>query len=214
MIFGAIEGSVICPGCEQPVFLDGLWETAHCDRCSNEIELGKEFWKNYLPDFLKDIRGYKEKQGSTCQTMGGLRTSWKYYRLKPRCTFCNTYYDFDFASKEPPYFLQCGNCKRKSPVTGRPKWLQRTLPAIKLLINSDFEETSEGFENLSEPVVFSCPKCGASLNINGAERLVPCEYCRVKVYLPDNLWFKLHPAKTKTMWFIGFESKELKKSKD
>ncbi len=60
-------------------------------------------------------------------------------------------------------------------------------------------------KTVSEPVAFSCPQCAGSLMIDGNERLIQCEYCETRVYLPDDLWLQLHPAKKKTRWFIGFE---------
>ena len=41
--------------------------------------------------------------------------------------------------------------------------------------------------------------------IDGEDRIVICEYCETNVYLPDDLWLRLHPAKKKNRWFVGME---------
>jgi len=64
---------------------------------------------------------------------------------------------------------------------------------------------SDEKQPVSEPVAYSCPQCAGSLMIDGTDRLVKCSYCETRVYLPDDLWLRLHPAKKKSRWFIGFE---------
>jgi hypothetical protein len=36
---------------------------------------------------------------------------------------------------------------------------------------------------------------------------VPCQYCKTDVYLPDDLWRRLHPVKTMAPWFVRFEGR-------
>jgi hypothetical protein len=38
-------------------------------------------------------------------------------------------------------------------------------------------------------------------------RLCPCSFCRADVYLPDDLWRRLHPAKVVQRWYITFRGK-------
>jgi hypothetical protein len=63
-------------------------------------------------------------------------------------------------------------------------------------------------EDAARPVVMACPHCGGALRLSGeSERLVPCQFCKADVYLPDDLWRRLHPAKTVREWFVRFEGK-------
>jgi len=57
----------------------------------------------------------------------------------------------------------------------------------------------------ARPVVMSCPKCAAALEVTGdSERTVTCQYCQSPVYLPDPLWQRLHPVQQAAWWFIEY----------
>jgi hypothetical protein len=59
----------------------------------------------------------------------------------------------------------------------------------------------------AKPVLFACPSCAGNLEIDGKERIVECKFCQSKVYLPDDLWFSLHPVVSKERWYITFDNK-------
>lgn len=50
-----------------------------------------------------------------------------------------------------------------------------------------------------------CPKCSASLDITAdSQRTVACKYCETDIYLPDDLWLRLHPVKKAERWYIEY----------
>jgi hypothetical protein len=40
-----------------------------------------------------------------------------------------------------------------------------------------------------------------------AERTTTCRYCEASVFIPDELWRRLHPAKTMRTWTLTYEGK-------
>jgi len=55
-------------------------------------------------------------------------------------------------------------------------------------------------------VALQCPACGAALHVAAERaRLAPCDYCRTDVYLPDDVWARLHPSDTIRHWYVRFE---------
>jgi hypothetical protein len=109
-----------------------------------------------------------------------------------------------------PYVHKCPKCDRDMPVVPVPDWVKKGLPPATVVVGGSLqgkEEKGKGEEAPTEPIAFSCIKCGGALMVDGSERVVPCEFCGVKVYLPDDLWLRLHPAKVKERWRIGFDEK-------
>jgi len=90
------------------------------------------------------------------------------------------------------------------PVKHSPDWLRELLSQVLLILNAEESEPGGAKGELTgQLVVFSCPKCGGALDVDGSDRILECRYCGSKVYLPDDLWLRLHPAKTVQRWFLG-----------
>ena len=174
------------------------------------ISIPESFWKGILDDVRTAlIEELDEGEGTRSTIFGEFNTSLLYGELRPYCSSCRTDYELD-ESRETPYEYDCAECGKKGHVDGVPDWLRRVCATAAVLVNAE-GGASEGrgasdSERAAEPVALSCPKCGGSLLVDGSERLVPCDYCNVSVYLPDAVWFRLHPVATKGRWFIGYSS--------
>lgn len=206
MEYGVFEWSINCPKCDSPVMLNGPLETAHCDKCQADIPIPHDYWKGILEDIMKEIKEeLEEGEGSNSTIFGTFKTTMMYGQLHPRCEKCKTGFEVN-EKLEKIYTHTCSECGKKIPVSPAPEWLKGIFPYLKLVVNAELETGIRSNEpEVSGPIVFSCIKCGGALEVDGTDRLVPCQYCGVNVYLPDDLWFRLHPAKTKERWFIGFE---------
>jgi sugar lactone lactonase YvrE len=53
-----------------------------------------------------------------------------------------------------------------------------------------------------QPIVLYCANCKAPLSVDGSSRIVRCQYCSTDVYLPDDLWQRLHPVATVARWYL------------
>ncbi len=186
--------------------LNGPLQIAHCDRCQADITIPHEYWKDMLADILEEVKTeFEEGDGTNSNVFGTFKTTMLYGKLRPRCEKCKTRIEQDGPVTQQVKY-ECTECGAVIPIDPPPAWFSKLLPSVKVLFNAELESGSRSVEpEVSGPIVFSCPKCGGALEVDGTERLLPCPYCNVTVYLPDDLWFRLHPIKQKERWFIGFE---------
>jgi Zn finger protein HypA/HybF involved in hydrogenase expression len=202
---GMIECSIKCPKCDGPVPLNGPWETAHCDRCQTDIDVPHDFWTDMFDDIIEDIKtDLAEGEGRNSTIFGTFNTTLLYGHLIPYCLECKTDLDMDKMdlALAKPYVHKCPNCGSETNVDPPPAWAKEEYAKARVFVNAIMESGDEGeAPTVSGPVAFTCPQCGGALMIDGTERLMPCKFCGVNVYLPDDLWFRLHPAKIKRRWF-------------
>lgn len=195
-----VELSMPCPRCDRPVPIDGPVESAHCMYCQNDMEIGREYWQNVLADGCAEMQGTTVGQGSGSMMFGANTSNLTLGRLDPYCNSCKT----DFLepwSLESGTIYECRKCGAGWPVQEPPGWLTKAVPRIVQLINADLSGKT-GAETGTEPVSVSCPKCSGSLTVDGSSRLVRCQWCDSRIYLPDGLWSRLHGAKRKRRWFV------------
>ena len=108
-------------------------------------------------------------------------------------------YDLDVTIAEPPAALR----ERSSEP---PDWL--VVPSLRRLFGAQQEapEPSVVVDDSARPVVMSCPKCSATLDLDEkSKRLTTCGDCGTDVYLPDDLWRRLHPVKQAERWYVEYE---------
>jgi hypothetical protein len=66
----------------------------------------------------------------------------------------------------------------------------------------------------ARPVVMTCPQCGAALHVTAeSQRTTTCQFCPVDVFLPDELWRRLHPVKVVRPWWVRFEGSTRRQEK-
>ena len=206
MIYAMVECAISCPKCDGPVPLNGPWEAAHCDRCQTDTPVPHDFWKGVFDDILEEIRSgeLKEGEGRNSTQFGMFRTTLLYGCLKARCEKCKTGIEVD-ENLAAPYVHACPGCGLKTDVAPSPPWLRQVVPPARVLVAAQMLSGGDvGKSAAIGPVIFTCPQCGGALKVDGSDRLIPCTFCGASVYLPDDLWLRLHPAKTKARWFVGF----------
>lgn len=117
--------------------------------------------------------------------------------------------------------IPCPGCGTGCPTYPAPPWLKAELPTALQVFGGD-PKTANNQAGLQmdlavespQPVVMSCPSCNGGLTIGADnERTTPCPYCQASVFLPDELWKRLHPAQTMTRWTLTYTGK-LKTAKD
>jgi DNA-directed RNA polymerase subunit RPC12/RpoP len=215
VLYGMLELSIRCPKCDGPIPLNGPWEVAHCDRCQADVDVPHDYWTDLLSDIAQALKTeLQEGEGTNATIFGNFHTTMMYGRLKPYCLGCKE--DFEpRADAAEEYVHKCPSCGHETLVAPAPAWLREEYPAARVVVNATPQGKVEGESAAaSGPIAFSCIKCGGALEVDGSERLVPCPFCGVKVYLPDDLWLRLHPAKTKARWFVGFDEGKIKAEAD
>lgn len=186
--------------------VDGPVSKAHCIYCQNDIEIDREYWITQIEEGCREMQNTPRGMGSGSMFMGTRSGNLTLGRLNPYCDNCKT--DFkDPWNLSPGTQYECSKCGSRWPVSAPPEWLAEALPGIKLLINALVDTDSgkdSGLKGLSA-FSLSCPSCSGNLPVDGSSRLVRCIYCDRQVYLPDNIWARLHGTRKKRRWFVVSE---------
>lgn len=198
-----------CPKCDAGIPLNGPVVRAHCDKCQSDIELNPRFWRLLARDIYGDVAfRLKEDQGYNAAISEKYEFKLLLGRQQPACLDCGRTLALR-PEASTPYIQTCAACGGQNPVVPAPGWLVEDFPPPRLLVNAEIQEASAAGKApdaipTSAPIAFACPQCGGSLTVDGGDRVVPCRFCGIKVYLPDDLWFRMHPARKKARWFILF----------
>jgi hypothetical protein len=212
MIGICIEAGISCPSCESYVPLNALVPSVLCSGCGKDLELGIDVWKTVLEDSLEQASFLEDGEGSSSTIFGSYNYKVLYGRLAPRYDDTKDDIDIDMLLEK----LDEGHVLH--PESGAPTRIRR-LPeqyrdafrGVVALIGEDPSQlpgASEGQPmktGLSGPIAFQCPNCGGSLIVDGTSRMADCRFCETQVYLPDDLWRRLHPVKKEKRWFLLFD---------
>jgi DNA-directed RNA polymerase subunit RPC12/RpoP len=212
----AIELHFDCPRCERPVHANALTTEIPCSNCDYVTEFGWDRWKDVLEDSFDEIPDYAKGRGGRSQAFvgSGPNTDIVYSRFDPYCFECKTDFDASAAVESASDSVECSACGKAWNARPPSPDIRTHFPQIRYLFAEDAKMISDAFGNRSgapqspaggAPVVFACPACGGGLRVDGSERMVPCEHCESSVYLPDDLWRRLHPVQTKRRWFIWWD---------
>ncbi len=201
-----------CSGCGNPLPINALVPQVACPVCQRITPFGAEIWNTLLEDAISETRGLAVGEGRNTTLMTGVGTfQLQYGRLEPRCEACKTDVAMRFVHTHASRgFVACVGCGRWLSARALPPGLDSIVfKRVQYVIGEDTSQFSTGEPGLqtpagTEPVIFQCPQCGGALRVDGSTRTVPCEYCRSNLYLPDDLWNRLHPVKTVQRWFLWY----------
>ena len=210
MHFGMVECKTTCGQCSSPMFINGPVTRILCNQCHSEQTIPEEVPKDILESLFEGwIEGaWEELEGRNSTVWGAINYELTVARQRPCCRECKTDFpeqDLAVRPGQTEWQIVCANCNKPMPVTLPPAFVKQKHPNVELIINAETATPDGKPEKPAiEGVVFACPKCGGGLEIDGIERMVPCNYCGAKVYLPDDLWLRLHPVKKVQRWYVGF----------
>jgi len=218
-----VEIKTVCKTCGNPLPVNALVEKVQCASCQAVAAFPYAYWKKSLLDSaLTDYTKLSEGEGQPETLMTGEYTfNITYGVQKPRCGKCKTtidvnkYEEFVTAGK-----AVCEKCK--NPVSSRklPDDAHSFFPTVKYLFGEDSDLFSENFSSekkaavttgAAKPILFTCPSCAGNLKVDGSSRLITCTFCNSEIYLPDDLWLRLHPVKTVGRWYLVIDDAELVK---
>ncbi len=196
-----------CPHCGSGLPVNGLLGTVLCGNCQKETNLKARYWKAVLEDPDND---YLEGGGSYSLNF---ETDVRWKAERPRCVQCGEELPVDDVPVGSTDDVRCLSCGRGNTTYPAPGWLSDSLPSARQVYCGERPSADQGPGELevddgAKPVVLSCPQCKGALKVTSrSDRLVPCEYCGSDVYLPDDLWKRLHPVKTSSTWYIRYEGR-------
>ena len=203
-----------CTYCGNPLPINAFVDKIFCDKCNKDNVFDAKLWSSLLEDKLKDILGFEDSEGRNSKIMTGQYSfDMLYGRKNARCDSCKT----DIPDDELNKFTdkgkyKCVKCSKDIFVRPATDLLKTMIQSAKFIVGEDenmlFPSTSKPLNQGSDkPIMFTCPSCAGNLEIDGKERIVECKFCQSKVYLPDDLWFSLHPVVAKGRWYIALDNK-------
>jgi hypothetical protein len=212
MIGLALEIRGQCGSCGNPLPFNALCEQVVCPRCHTPRVLGAEAWRSLLEDALRDAPQLQPREGrsSTIFTGDLGQVELTAGRAEPRCPACKTEMPLDdLDALAARGWAICVGCGRRHTLRRPQPAFEGLLPPGALVAFEDEDQLAGRGDGISQaataPVVFACPQCQASLPLDGSGRMVTCGYCHANVYLPDELWQRLHPAHAATRWYVCFD---------
>jgi hypothetical protein len=204
----SLTASTRCPKCKQPLHLNGASESVLCDACRTPMATPPAFWKSLLEDTedeAVDLQVGERRSSTIILTGRGLTVELEYQRLAPCCgEECNTPYSpaqIEAALAAPQGGeLTCSQCRKTARARPAPAWLGTVYEGVRGVI----DQASSGADVPVDPraVRFHCYHCGGNLPLDGGSRAVVCGYCSAHVAVPDEIWLRLHPARTRERWFV------------
>lgn len=209
--FGMFTARMECPRCGHPVPLSGPTQTTSCPTCLNEVDVPAGVWLELL-DSQFDTLHERLRPGTTqagTVEVRGLRVRFEVAKNRPVCEKCSAPFSVD-ALKGRTQDFSCTHCGDRASTEPIPGWIRKMVPTAVQLYSIDPSEEKDGTLDApakgAQPILLGCPSCGSSLTITGAsERLLPCNYCHKEVYLPDEVWRRLHPVKTAQPFYVRFD---------
>jgi hypothetical protein len=207
----AIELRTQCGGCGQPLPVNGYAEQVTCGGCHRQTRIDPDTWKSVLEDPVTEVHGMALDEGSRSTVMtGGQTFELLYGHQAPRCGSCKTTFPPESAQFVDRGWTVCVGCGQKAGLRRAPPPFVEL--GIQLLYGEDPAQLAGGsgpapqVAKAASPVVLYCPQCKAPLSVDGSKRMVACQYCSTDVYLPDDLWTRLHPVKQVARWHGSFGS--------
>lgn len=212
MIGICFELKTTCKHCSSPIMINAFTDKILCPSCNKYNNFSQENLKNLLEDALKEAPDFKPGEGQPSTIMQGEYTyHLTYGRQDPRCGKCKTPLDM---TKLEEYTAAgkaiCSKCSNEIFVRKPSELVSSCFMQVKYLAGEDDDQLKFNPEPgkvpaASKPVLFTCPSCAGNLEIDGSDRMISCKFCNSQIYLPDDLWFRLHPAKEVSRWYIVIE---------
>ena len=193
--------TMACDHCALPIPLNGPMREARCGNCQRTTKvttLGNELNRlhegYHFPNFACAGKLVREA-GPQCRKCGGTLSiyAWK-DKVGARMS------------------LPCPHCGAGIVTYPAPDWMRETLPNALQIFGGEPPDDAkaqglalEVDQVAPKPIAMACPQCAGGLLIQASdERVVECRYCKASVFLPDELWRRLHPAKTVCAWTLTF----------
>jgi hypothetical protein len=203
---------VECPHCGQPVPVNAPSESAHCAGCTRDFPLPPAIFSELLLRFDDAYPSRVEPFAKgTDATVGELRVHATYHSGAIVCEKCGGELSLTTLPREGTVTFACAACGDPAACFPVPEWLRALVPTATHIAVSDATASpsavaSQPRHEDSKPILMPCPGCGASLKLTSdATRTLKCAFCNNDVYLPDDLWRRLHPMRTMAPWFVRFE---------
>lgn len=198
-----------CRKCGFPLPLNAVTDKILCRFCDSYNEINFEKWRDIISqEYSECVRSNNFEVKSMSAFATGTKVMVDYGMSEVVCVACNySVSDEVFENVEQSKDHECINCGSRIFIRRIPKEVRSVFPGATFIAGEDPHQITGGVSDFKEddgnkPVVLRCPSCASNLKIDGTKRLIACEFCSSNVYLPDDLWFELHPPRKTKSWFV------------
>jgi hypothetical protein len=198
----AVELSTTCSKCQAPLPLNGASESVLCDHCRTPTATPPDLWQRLLGEAVGEAVAMAKNEGRTHTIlMGSANYKLMVGRQDPRCACKTPFAQEAILRSAGTGSVQCSACGKPSAVRPAPAWIKAIHPAALLVVGETMG--AQAAQRIDpKDLRFHCYHCGSALPLDGASRTVACAYCRNSVMVPDDIWLRLHPARTVDRWFV------------
>ncbi len=200
----ALSLMVTCPSCGKGIPVNGAADVVQCDACQSSTPLTASSWSTLL-GYPFGIFG-KLPEGKMSQDgmmMGdGLSFKWAYGKIAPTCAKCE--HGFDAAVVATAAESGAGvPCPCGEPLSARsaPVWFRGLDHRIRAVAGEALGPSGDDAPSAAA-VKIHCISCGGGLEVDGSSRNITCTFCSEACVIPDTIWRKLHPVKTRQPFFV------------
>lgn len=218
MMYVGIELKTRCEKCDNAIMLNGPAREVLCSACQHTLDIHPMIWKSILANLPNELADAKAHEGITSNVIAGeFEHELTATRANPVCRSCGKPLTVP-KRLDSGQSLVCPHCATENTVEPAPEWLTTVVPEATVLVNATLRDQSATDTETDstgdvagrsdsaggKPIYFTCPACKGGLKVDGSSRLVTCEFCGADIYLPDDLWLRMHPVTTVATWYIGF----------
>ena len=217
----SIRLSIICPGCNSLIPINGVVSKVKCIKCGHIVKLkGEKYgWHNLLYlgnptiDVFESSGRYNKNTGGFYSIKIEIENKW------PRCSKCKYKFSLkDLHNKDiEKNKLICPECKTSKPLFAAPRSISKPYKCASYVVDGIVDSRTKHSKNIvtnkkgNAPMIFNCASCGGALNVDGTSRLVKCEFCENTNFIPEDLWLSLYSTPKAKTWYIIFKKEKKKK---
>lgn len=207
------EIKTTCSSCGNPLPINAFAEEIVCEKCGHKNVISSDFWNSIITENINDIGKFEEGEGQNSKIItGGYEFSVLYGKQKARCQKCKTTIPEEVFNTIEEGNYKCAKCGNSVFIRKPTEFIKNIISSAMFVVGEEDGQIATGVKSAiktdkAKPVIFTCPSCAANLEVDGSERIVTCKSCDSKVYLPDDLWLALNPAKTVDRWYVMTDEK-------
>ncbi|GEM_PF-3747751 len=197
-----------CTQCGSSMPVAGPQEDLFCETCTHTVHTDASYW-SFMNKCMEYYDMYEFGRENTMQL--GMQTEILFQVTAPKCTACKTPYPVADIATGTNSDISCPHCGAVNPTFPATRLTSAKSPSAVQFFGAarEGENTGQPASETVIPVSFRCPGCHGNLKISTQhDRTITCEYCGNDCFLPDPIWLRLHPVRTRTTWFVRFEDPE------
>jgi LSD1 subclass zinc finger protein len=184
-----------CPQCTHPIPVNGPLPHVVCPSCGTVVQIPPRTLGGYMA-WLSDDRPIFDGVAVS----GGMRFQMKSTRFAAYCEICDT--ALPVADVGTDAIVRCPGCAAQYPTFPVPEpFVKHAGPARQLTCAQ--RDPDPPREQVPASLSYTCPSCGADLTIDAdTGRIHHCQFCSSDVFIPDEVWARLHPVERVRTWFV------------